>query len=197
MGLTSGSRGTTAVLKEETEHTATQPYGQRDRNTTICFAISQVVGLVHHIIQMGGMNGESFNNFLINISQHLDVHGIHNLIFDGASAHFRAEATIANENPNEKMLPPYSPFLYKVDQTIRCLKANIKPDLSSPELQNLMGDRNSARNAQLPLREYRGQLLVAAARRNLGSITVPKCAAWFRLTQTYLSRCLAGDMIEG
>ena len=35
------------------------------RNITICLAISPVFGLVHHIIQMGGMNGESFNNFLI------------------------------------------------------------------------------------------------------------------------------------
>ena len=90
-----------------------------------------------------------------------------------------------------------SPFLNIVEQAISCLKANIKADLSSPELQNLLGDRNAARNAQLPLGEVRKQLLVAAARRSPGCITVHKCAAWFRLTQTYLPRCLAGDMIEG
>ena len=152
-----------------------QVCGQRGRNITICLAISPVFGLVHHIIQMGGMNGESFNNFLMNISQHLDAHEIHNLIFDGAPAHRRAEAP--NENANVKMLPPYSPFLNIVEQAISCLKANIKADLSSPELQNMMGDRNAARNAQLPLGEYRKQLLVAEARRSLGGITVPKYAA--------------------
>ena len=144
---------------------------------------------------MGGMNGESFNNFLMNISQHLDAHELHNLIFDGAPAHRRAE--VPNENANVKMLPPYSPFLNIVEQAISCLKANIKADLLSPELRNLMDDRNAARNAQLPLGEYRKQLLVAAARRSLGCITVPKCTAWFCLMQTYLPRCLVGDMIEG
>ena len=69
MGLTSELRGTTAVPKEGTE------------------AISPVFGLVHHIIQMGGMNEESSNNFLMNIRQHLDAHEIHNLIFYGVPAH--------------------------------------------------------------------------------------------------------------
>ena len=49
---------------------------------------------------MGGMNEESFNNFLMNISQHLDAHEIHNLIFDGAPAHRRAEAKRERECQN-------------------------------------------------------------------------------------------------
>ena len=84
-----------------------QECGQIGRNITICLAISQVFRLVHHIIQMVGMNGESFNNFLMNISQHLDAHGIHDLIFDGAPAHRRPAAP--NENANVKMFPSYSP----------------------------------------------------------------------------------------
>lgn len=172
-----------------------QVCGQKGRNITICLAISPVFGLVHHIIQMGGMDGESFNDFLVHTGQQLDGHDMHSLIFDGAPAHRRAEAP--NDNTNVRILPPYSPFLNIVEQAISCLKANIKADLSSPELQNLLGDRNAARNAHLPLGEYRKQLLEASARRCMGSITVPKCAAWFRLMQRYLPRCLAGERIEG
>ena len=120
-----------------------QVWGQRGRNITWCLAISPVFGLVHHIIQMGGMNGESFNNFLMNISEHLDAHGIHNLIFDGAPLQ-----RIAERRPQTRTrMSKCTPFLNIVEQAISCVKANIKADLSSPQLQNLMGDRNAARNA--------------------------------------------------
>ena len=34
-------------------------------------------------------------------------------------------------------------------------------------------------------------------RRNVNTITVRKCAAWFRFVQTYIPRCLSGELIEG
>jgi len=52
-------------------------------------------------------------------------------------------------------------------------------------MQERFADRNAARNAHLPLGEYRKQLLVEAVERNIGSITIPKCASWFRHMQTY------------
>ena len=33
-------------------------------------------------------------------------------------------------------------------------------------------------------------------RRNVNSITARKCAAWFRFMQTYIPRCLSGELIE-
>ncbi|CAB3996352.1 Cyclin-dependent kinase-like 2 [Paramuricea clavata] len=41
-----------------------QVCGRKGRNITICLAVSQVFGLVHHTIQMGGMTRESFTEFL-------------------------------------------------------------------------------------------------------------------------------------
>ena len=40
--------------------------GQKGRNITICLAISPVIGVIHHVIQMGGMTRELFTKFLNN-----------------------------------------------------------------------------------------------------------------------------------
>ena len=172
-----------------------QVCGQKGRNVTICLAISPVFGLVHHVIQQGGMTKELFNEFLARTSQHLDANGRHYFIFDGAPAHRAADAP--TENTQVMILPPCSPFLNPVEQAISCLKAHIKVDIARPHVQNQMDDSNAARNAQVPLGEYRKQLLFAAAERSMASITVEKCAAWFRHMQAYLPRCLAREIIQG
>ena len=172
-----------------------QVCGQKGRNITICLAISPVFGLIYHKIQSGGMTGALFNELLENTNEHLDEHATHYLIFDGAPAHRRAAPPA--ENTHVKVLPPYTPFLNPVEQAISCLKAHIKADITRPLFQNQMNDRNAARNAQIPLGEYRKRVLVTAAERNLRSITVEKCAAWFRLMQSYMPRCLAREHIQG
>ena len=51
------------------------------------------------------------------------------------------------------IFPPYSPFYNPVAQAIRCLKASIKADITRPEIQEELNNRQAARNAQLPLGE--------------------------------------------
>ena len=172
-----------------------QVCGQKGRNITICLAISPVFGLVHHTIREGGMRRESFTEFLEQTSENLDENEIHYLIFDGAPAHRRPEEP--SENVHVNILPPYSPFLNIVEQAISCLKANIKAELARPAMQERFADRNAARQAHLPLGEYRKRLLVESAERNIGCISVAKCAAWYRHMQSYLPRCLAREIIEG
>ena len=164
MGLTFGHQEARGVRDKAT-----------GRNITICLAISPVFGLIYHKIQSGGMTGALFNEFLENTNEHLDEHETRYLIFDGAPAHRRAAPPA--ENTQVKVLPPYSPFLNPVEQAISCLKAHIKADITRPLFQNQINDRNAARNAQIPLGEYRKRVLVTAAERNLRSITVEKCAA--------------------
>jgi hypothetical protein len=144
---------------------------------------------------MGGMTRELFTEFLNNTALHLNDEETHYLIYDGAPAH-RGAADPTDDN-HVKMLPPYSPFLNPVEQAISCIKANIKADISRPRMQLRMNDRQVARNAQLPLGEFRKQIMIAAAERNLHCITVPKCTAWGRHMQTYLPRCLAREHIQG
>ena len=57
------------------------------------------------------------------------------------------------------MLPPYSPFLNIMEQAISFLKAAIKADISRPEIQRRMDDRDEARVRGILLGEFRTQQL--------------------------------------
>ena len=103
-------------------------------------------------------------------------------IHDGAPGHRNAESPA--DHIHLHMLPPYSPFLNIVEQAISALKAAIKNDISRPEIQQEMQNRRRAREDNIPLGEYRKRILHAAAKKNLGSITVAKSVAWFRHMQT-------------
>ena len=101
--------------------------------------------------------------------------------------------------PNSELLklPPYSPFLNIVEQAISALKAAIKADMSRPEQQERMNNREEARWQGIALGHYRTQLLLGALQRNVGAITPAKCGQWFRYMQTYIPRCLNEENIEG
>ena len=99
------------------------------------------------------------------------------------------------------MLPPYSPFLNIVEQAISALKAAIKADISSnisrPDIQATIDDRDEARRQGIPLGEYRQRILLEASQRNMNTITAAKCTGWYRFMQTYAPRCLNREHIEG
>ena len=52
--------------REVTGGAYSQVCGQKERNTTICLSISPVIGVIHHVIQMGGVTRELFAEFLNN-----------------------------------------------------------------------------------------------------------------------------------
>lgn len=172
-----------------------QVCGQRGRNVTIVLAISARAGLVHHSAQIGGMNGQLFNDFLVQTHQRLPPNDQVYFIYDNAPAHRNANSPGAN--CEMKPLPAYSPFLNIVEQAISCLKAAIKAHLSRPEQQRAMGDRDEARRQGIPLGELRKRLLLRATTRNINSITAHKCMQWYNHMQTYLPRCLNRDDIQG
>jgi hypothetical protein len=76
-------------------------------------AISPVLGVIHHVIQMGGMTRELFTEFLNNTALYLNGEETHYLIYDGAPAH--RGAADPTDDVHVKMLPPYSPFLNPVN----------------------------------------------------------------------------------
>ena len=91
-------------------------------------------------------------------------------IYDGAPAYHNP----GNPGPNTelKKLPPYSSFLNIVEQAISLLKAAIKADISRPEIQREMNNRDEARRQGIPLGHYRTQLLMEALQQsNAGTIT--------------------------
>ena len=84
-----------------------------------------------------------------------------------------------------------------VEQAISSLKAAIKPDISRPEIQEQINNREKARRQEIALGNYRTQLLQQALQRNIRTITAAKCGQWFRFMQTYLPRYLNSEAIEG
>lgn len=172
-----------------------QVCGQRGRNMTVCLAVSANGGLVFHTAFLGGMNRERFADFLTQTRLNADPEEEVVFIYDGAPAH--NDPPIPAPNTELRKLPPYSPFLNIVEQAISALKAGVKADISRPDIQRMMGDRNAARNRGLPLGEFRTHLLLDAVQRNIGTITAAKCGQWYRFMQTYIPRCLNGEVIEG
>ena len=105
--------------------------------------------------------------------------------------------TVPAPNMGVNMIPPYSAFLNILEQAISCLKAAIKANISCPEIQRRMDDRDEARVRGIPLGEYQTQQLHEALHRNIDTITAAKSAQWYRFMQTYLPKCLNREVIEG
>ena len=162
---------------------------------TVALAISPIHGLVFHSAIIGGMDAERFSEFLVQARLNLDPNEQFVFIYDGAPAHRRPNQL--GPNTEFKMLPPSSPFIYIVEQAISALKAAIKADISRPEVQERMNNRNEASDRGVALGVYRTQLLIEALEQNVTKITAGKCAKWYRFMQTYFPRRLNGEAIEG
>lgn len=158
-------------------------------------AISPINGLVFSSAAVGGMNAARFDNFLAQVRRNLDPDESVIFVYDGVLAH--QNPAIPAPNTELKMLPPYSPFLSIVEQAISCLKAPIKADISRPEIQRHMDNRDEASARGIPLGEFRTQQLLEALHRNIDTVTTAKSAQWYHFMQTYLSRCLNREIIEG
>ena len=128
-----------------------QVCGQRGKNVTVALAISPTNGFVFHSAFLGGMTGQrfKFNDFLTQARLNLDPNEHVIFIYDGAPAH--NNPAIPGPNSELKKLPPYSPFLNIVKQATSALKAVIKADISRPEQQEQMNNREEARRQGIAL----------------------------------------------
>ena len=69
--------------------------------------------------------------------------------YDGAPAHHNPADP--GRNTELKKLPPYSALLTIVEQSMSALKAAIKADVSCPELQQQMNNREETRRPGIAL----------------------------------------------
>ena len=84
-----------------------------------------------------------------------------------------------------------------MEQAISCLKAAIKADISRPESQTRMDDRDEGRVRGIPLGEIRTHQVHEALHRNFVTLTAAESVQWYRFMQTYLPKCLNREVIEG
>lgn len=138
-----------------------QVCGQRGRNVTVTMAISPTNGLVFHSAVIGGMTARQFDDFLAQTRLNLDPDEHVIFIYDGAPVHYNP--AIPGRNTELKKSPPYSPFLNIVEQAISSLKTAIKADISRPEIQEQMHNREEARRQGIALGNCRTQLLQQAS----------------------------------
>ena len=114
------------------------------------------------------MNRQLFNDFLGEVGRRVNPENQTFLVFDNAPAHRNADCP--RGRIEIKMLPPYSPFLNIVEQAISALKAAIKADISRPEIQATIDDRDEARRQGIPFGEYRQRILLEASQRNMNPL---------------------------
>ena len=161
------------------------------RNVTVCLARSRINDLVS--AYLGGMNAMRLSDFLVQARLNLDPDETVIFIYDGARAHNNSGDPCANTELEK--LPAYRrPFLNIVEQALSALKTGIKTDISRPEVQARMGNRDEAIARGIPLGEFRTQELLEALQRSIGTITPAKCAQWYRFMQTYLPRCMNREL---
>ena len=68
-------------------------------------------------------------------------------------------------------------------------EAAIKEDISCPEQQEQINNREKAQQQGIANGNFRTHLLLHTLQRNIGTITAAKCGQWYRLMQTYIPRC--------
>jgi len=108
-------------------------------------------------------------------------------IYDGAPAHRNPQNPGPNTDP--KKLPLHSPFLIIVKQAISCPKAAIIADISRPDVQVRMDDREEARNRGLMLGNFNTQFRTAVSppRNALAGIDLRRLIYWAALMLKRLS----------
>lgn len=162
--------------------------GQRGRNFTVTFAVSNRRGLVHHEIFDGGMTSVRFSAFLEATSR--ECHDQVTYVFDNAPCHARADHEPNNGGPQlpfnhfRQRLPPYSPFLNIVEMAISAFKASLKRQLEEVREQ-ILREPQAQRLA----------ILTQLAEQSTGVITAAKAAAWFSHAQRYLPKCIEREDI--
>ena len=168
-------RGTPAVRKVK---------GQRGKNITVCLAISQRLGVVHHRIMEGGMMRDIFIAFLTELSQLIGEDIRANLIFDNVRAHF--DVPNPSENHVCVHLPPYSPQLNPIELAFSTFKASIKQRLA--QVQDDFVNPPPGVN----LTQHRRRMLTGIAVEALPVITPEMCANFYNHSRRYLPISIAG-----
>ena len=96
------------------------------------------MAFLFHLAFLEGTNRERFADFLTQTRFNGDPEEGVVFIYDSASAHNNPPISAPNTELRE--LPPCSPFLNIVEEAISTLKAEVKADMSRPDIQYMIGD---------------------------------------------------------
>lgn len=171
---------------------------QKGLRVTVCLAICPGVGVVHYQIYDKGMTKEKFGEFLqITVGNFQAAFPVSRcyVVIDNVSSHNDAEDFEIPATIQIKRLPPYSPFLTPVENSISCWKAALKRELAADQ-QKFIAPTAEQRGNQ-SMAAYRRDILYNMVDRTIGCISADKCTEWFNHVFTYVPRCLGGQAIDG
>lgn len=159
---------------------------QRGKNLTLIMAISPTLGLVKATFSDGGTSKAVYQQFLDSLITGNNVQDPAStiLVMDNAPCHRACESPCSI-----KYLPAYSPMLNPIENAFSAWKAAVKRELSRPEIQIRLRERDAAAAAGQSLVTWRRNILKEIGEESLTVITQDKCAAWHRHCLTYLPRC--------
>ena len=101
---------------------------RRGPNFSCLMALSNIRGIIHSDIRMGGTTAAVFNEFLRQSSSRID--GPTTLVLDNAPCHRSVRDSTIPEHNVVRFLPPYSPFLNIVENAWSVWKAALKAQLA-------------------------------------------------------------------
>ena len=156
--------------------------GQRGRNLTMTFAVSSRRGLIHHNLMEGGMNRQSFRDFLLNVVNGLPNDNAHrSLVFDNAPDHrFARDMVFDNQRVSLHFQPPYSPFFNICDlNSFSIWKAALKRELAAVRDQILAEDH-----------QQKVAILAQLAEQSTAVITPENAQEAFRRMMSYVPNSL-------
>ena len=163
---------------------------QRGRNVTFLVAITPDVGVLHFECFDRGVNHDDVKSFVRTFSVILDEEPA-TILLDNAPSHRHLQSPTANHQV--VFLPPYSPFLNPIENCFSVLKADAKQRLA--HIQHIVDSPGLARRNGMGLVEWRTHCLVREVSAAMAVVTPETVSAMFRNADSYLLRCLNGEII--
>ena len=155
-------------------------------------AISPFFGLVFHRLLDTTLSISSFEEVVVDL---LDAFEAYNgtrfvLVLANLAAHSESALfTLFTDTPHVVLfLPRYSPQLNPIELSFNDLKREVKTQLATRRGQ--LNDTDTLPWGQKTV--TRRQILREAIGASLGTIAVPKCAAWYAHSNGYYLPCLQG-----
>ncbi len=162
------------------------------KNLNIIMSVSAERGLVYWERHYGSVTCERFEQYLLNLSDHLQNNSI--IVIDNAPCHNRA-CDVAGVTV--KKLPPYSPMLNAIEEAFSCMKYAIKAKMS--ELREEVYSTEIPRSQGLTIVLHRRILMERIADEviNQTLISQRKVFQWDQHVLKFMQLCFdRADIIE-
>ena len=170
--------------------------GSKGANTTVITAIcdQHPDGVVYHEVVQGGVNRETFADFMQSLCAIIGPQEDVKIVMDNAPCHRNIEQLVSmTDNQEIKKLPPWSPFLNPIENCFSVMKASAKQQIALA--QPRLNSREAAAAAGCSMTAWRNRLLHEIILASMDAITQEKVANEYQFANWFVPACAAGEDI--